>query len=353
MKGRQAMIKMESAVSQPIPRRVRARLSLRKKLLFAFVPGVLLFTVLEFGCRLACGWDQSWVDCHRFHRVLGWCNREGWTGTWSWTGGRSHINPQGIRDDEPVGPKKPGEKRLLILGDSVTFGAEVPTDQAYPARLRSALSAQHVALNWRILNGGVTGYDPAQEAEWLEFFGCALAPDALAIGFCRNDGCPSARLNGLWRVDSKWSIGNWILEHSIIAYKLHRGFWRWRAHVAKNSGETLPGQTPDASQLAGWPLIEQNYRKIAGVAKAHGWPVVVFIFPTLPYLQGTAPDDFTPRLQNLCRELGWTVIDLSPAFEPKPAPLFLPDDPVHPTAEGYRRAAEFIATELRKRDWLR
>jgi lysophospholipase L1-like esterase len=329
----------------------RAPLSLRKKLIFAVVPVVVLFTLLEVSCRISCGWDQSWVDCHRFHPTLGWCNREGWTGTWSWTGGRSHINPQGIRHDEPVGLKRPGEKRLLIIGDSVTFGGEVTTAEAYPARLQQVLAA--MKPGWRILNGGVTGYDPAQEADWLEFFGCALEPDALAIGFCRNDTCPSARLNGLWRVDSDWAIGNWVLEHSIIAYKLHRSYWRFRAHMAKTRGETLPGQKPDAGQVMGWPFIEQSYRKIAKTAKAHGWPVVVFVFPTLTLLTGETPDELTERLQKLGQELGWTVIDLTPAFQSQPASLFLTDDPIHPTAEGYRRSAEVIAKGLLESDLLR
>jgi lysophospholipase L1-like esterase len=346
------MVTAKSAVLERSPVVAKPpRLPLKKKLLFSLVPGALLFTLLEVGCRLGCGWDQSWVDCHRFHPVMGWCNREGWDGTWTWTGGHSHINPQGLRHDEPVGPKAPDERRLLILGDSVTFGGEVSTKDNYPSQLQHCLAA--AKPQWRVLNGGVTGYDPAQESEWLEQFGCALQPDALAIGFCRNDICPSIRLKGLWSLDSRWAIGNWLLEHSIVCYKLHRHYWRWRAHVARQKGETLPEQTPDANQLIGWPLVEVSYRKIDRIAKAHNWPVVVFVFPSLELLQGKAPfDDLTQRLQALGRELGWTVIDLADAFQPQPATLFVPDDDIHPNPEGYRRAAKWIAHELLDENWL-
>ena len=327
------------------------RLDWRKKLLFALVPATVLFAGAEIGCRLAFGWNESWVDCHRFHPVLGWCLREGWNGTWYWTGGHSRINAEGIRHDEPLGPKAPREKRLLVLGDSVTFGAAVPTDQAYPAQLQKAIAA--AKPDWRILNGGVTGYDPAQEAEWLEFFGCSLDPDALAIGFCRNDTCPSMRLNGLWRVDSKWAAGNWLLEHSIVIYKLHRAFWRWRAHVARQSGELLPGQPSPDHPFGGWAFLEQNYRKIDRIARAHHWPVVLFVFPTRAILENPPPaDKLTADLHALAAELGWSVIDLAAAFEPSAAELFLRDDDIHPNAEGYCRAAAKISSELLASNWL-
>src|SRR6202011_4380293 len=98
---------------------------------------ILLFAGIEVVWRTAVGWQWTWLDCHRYHPVLGWCLREGWSGRWEWTAGACRINARGIRDDRPVGPKAANEKRLLVLGDSITFGARVRTDETYCQHLEN------------------------------------------------------------------------------------------------------------------------------------------------------------------------------------------------------------------------
>jgi hypothetical protein len=81
--------------------------------------------------------------------------------------------------------------------------------------------------------------------------------------------------------------------------------------------------------------------------------VVLFVFPTRAILENPPPaDKLTADLHALAGELGWTVIDLTAAFEPAPAELFLPDDDIHPNAEGYCRAAAKISSELLASNWL-
>ncbi len=36
------------------------------------------------------------------------------------------INAQGVRDDEPIGPKAPNERRVVVLGDSLVLSVQVP-----------------------------------------------------------------------------------------------------------------------------------------------------------------------------------------------------------------------------------
>src|SRR5262245_14361113 len=41
------------------------------------------------------------------------------------------INAQGLRDDEDVSPKQAGERRIVILGDSVAFGLGVDQERTF------------------------------------------------------------------------------------------------------------------------------------------------------------------------------------------------------------------------------
>jgi lysophospholipase L1-like esterase len=322
-----------TAPAAPPAARPRAPLSRRKKLAFALVTVAAFFGLVEAGLRTKIGWGETWLDCHRGHPVLGWCLREGWSGEQSWTGGRSHVNEQGLRDDEPALPRPPGERRLLAVGDSVTFGADVRTDEAYPARLQEALRGP--GRPWRVLNGGVTSYDAGQEADWLEEFGWRLEPDVVTVAFCRNDLDPSDREHSVKRHATGAAV-RWLTEHSATAFYLERLTWFGRAALNRSGAPAGP---------APFAVVEEPYRRIAAGARERGVPVVLIVFPTLDLLQGKAHDDLSGRLRRLGDELGWRVIDLGDALDADPA-LFLPGDPVHPSAEGYRRVGVYLARQL-------
>lgn len=332
--------------------RFRRPLTLGRKFLFSLAASILFFLALEVGGRLVHGWNRHWLDCHRWHPVLGWSLRENWAGWWCWTGGYSRINAQGIRDNRPVGPKAPTEQRLLMLGDSITFGAGVRTEQACPAQLERAL--KQAGRPWRVLNGGVTSYDPAQEADWLELFGWQLQPDFLAVCFCRNDVGPSDRSQDRGS-EATGTLSRWLTEHSILAYNYQRALWYLQARLGLASPTQVPAQAdaqPREQLLVGWPFVEQSYRCIAQRARERNIPVLLVVYPTLDQLEGRTTDDLSERLQKLCLQLGWHVIDLETVFAAEPASLFLKGDTLHPNAAGYQRAAEFLARSLTEQHWL-
>ena len=313
-----------------------------RKILFAIIACVMIGCALEAAARLLNGGNRSWVGVHRYHPVLGWSLCEGWSGEWDWADGWCRIDECGIRSDTPIRRKRPDEKRLLALGDSVTFGAKVQTRAAWPAQLEPCL--HDAGMDWSVLNGGVPGYDPSQEVDWLEQFGWKLEPDVLAVGFCRNDVELSNRASSLGH-QRLGSALRWVTEHSIAANKLERGLWslQWRLGLLS---ATLPDGQEKAATLSGWPLVEQSYRRLDRLARARHVPVILVIFPKLPLIDGRPFDDYSERLQLLGRELGWSVIDVVDVFGPDGSGLFCPNDAIHLSESGHRRAAEYIAAAL-------
>jgi lysophospholipase L1-like esterase len=216
----------------------------------------------------------------------------------------------------------------------VTFGARVPTAAAWPAQLEGLL--QEAGHNCRVLNAGVSGYDPSQEVDWLEVFGWDLEPDAIAIGFCRNDVQLSNRNSSL----AHQRLGNglrWVSEHSLLAHCVEHAVWFCAGRIGFISG------TVQKSEAGGWPLVENSYRRLASLARARRLPVILVIFPKLPFINGKTADDYAPHLHSLGNELGWTVIDLDPAFAADAERLFLPGDAIHLNPDGYCKAAHAIA----------
>ncbi|MBX7256709.1 MAG: hypothetical protein K1Y02_10135 [Candidatus Hydrogenedentes bacterium] len=87
------------------------------------------------------------------------------------------ISEQGIRDDRIYGPKSPDEFRIIMLGDSYTMGHGLKTDETYARVLERRLASAGIGKRIVVINMGVGGYAPWQEAGFLQERGFKLEPD--------------------------------------------------------------------------------------------------------------------------------------------------------------------------------
>jgi hypothetical protein len=99
-----------------------------------------------------------------------------------------HINSLGFRDARDYSlAKSPGTFRILVFGDSVTFGHGALADTTYPYLLEQRLRQWRPDVNWEVWNLGVPGYNTTQELKYLERVGPRYQPDLVIIGFFEND----------------------------------------------------------------------------------------------------------------------------------------------------------------------
>ncbi len=97
------------------------------------------------------------------------------------------LNSEGFRDGEFPRAKPPSVFRILCLGDSWTFGANVEQERAYPQQLRALLAREFPGANFEVLNLGVLGYSSYQGLELLRRRGVTMTSDLVVIGFAMND----------------------------------------------------------------------------------------------------------------------------------------------------------------------
>ncbi|MCL4216617.1 MAG: SGNH/GDSL hydrolase family protein [Candidatus Hydrogenedentes bacterium] len=98
-----------------------------------------------------------------------------------------HHSEQGWRN-APIGPKQAGEYRILMLGDSFTWGYGVDDDETIPAALQRCLDETQMDRPLTVINAGVLGYGPWQVRLLLEEEGLALQPDLVILQtFTNND----------------------------------------------------------------------------------------------------------------------------------------------------------------------
>jgi hypothetical protein len=95
------------------------------------------------------------------------------------TGGHPVIyNEYGLRDIDFPLQKPDGEKRILALGNSTTFGSGVAMEDTWPKKLQKELGEP-----WFVINGGGQGSSLPQIELFMDQYGYAMQPDEIILGF--------------------------------------------------------------------------------------------------------------------------------------------------------------------------
>ena len=160
-----------------------------RKILFLTIPAAIAAVVLaalliEAWVRLS--WDDKRgtpgffvSDPVRGQRLS--ANYAGW-----FAGVPVRTNSLGFRSSrEDVLAKGPNTFRILVLGDSVTFGHGAVHD--YPSLLEDLLKKWRPEIDWQVWNLGVPGYNTSQELSYLLEVGPTYKPDLVIVGFFLND----------------------------------------------------------------------------------------------------------------------------------------------------------------------
>lgn len=91
------------------------------------------------------------------------------------------TNGEGLRNADVPAVKDPGELRVIVLGDSHTFGQSVDYDKIYSTQLEALLGKQYPGKKIRVINGGVNGYSLLQGYYLLEQELMKYQPDLVVV----------------------------------------------------------------------------------------------------------------------------------------------------------------------------
>ncbi|MBI5244678.1 MAG: hypothetical protein HY922_13500 [Elusimicrobia bacterium] len=95
---------------------------------------------------------------------------------------KHRINALGLRGPE-TRVEKGAARRILLLGDSVVFGALVKDEDTLAVQLQRLLDGG----GWEVLNAAVGGYDAWDYEGFLKAKGFEFKPDIVVVGLYRND----------------------------------------------------------------------------------------------------------------------------------------------------------------------
>ena len=97
------------------------------------------------------------------------------------------INSLGWRDREIPIQKQEGTFRIVVVGDSITFGWGVELEETYVKQLEAILRLKTPDKNYEIINMGIEGIGLYDALQILKRYGLKFRPDLVLLGFYLND----------------------------------------------------------------------------------------------------------------------------------------------------------------------
>jgi hypothetical protein len=246
------------------------------------------------------------------------------------------TNRYGLRAPDPVIPKPAGVFRILMLGDSFTFGFPVRDDETFCHLIEGQLQARGYPVE--VINAGVSGYSPTLEYISLRDQFLSFDPDLIMLWYDRGDlqedywfqkNLIYDETGRILRADPAYTNGRfdwweWAKHHSVIAEYVDRKVLRTlkkirilgvaeyartklrgeRAKVAMarvkraQQAEDLPMydrfllvRTPDESVIEHryWPISARYIRMIRDLLAQRGIPLILGSYP---YGMTVGPDQW-------------------------------------------------------------
>ena len=245
------------------------------------------------------------------------------------------INSDGFRDDE-YAPERNENFRIVVLGDSLTFGWGVEKDEAFEVLLEEMLSEKRPT---EMINMGHGNYNTEQQVNVFKEKGLKYNPDKVLVFYFINDA-------EVTPVRSKWL---WVSRLRSVTF-----LWsRFRGLLTRAS----PGQTFEsfyndlyADDQPGFQAMEAAFLELRGITEERGIELQVIMLPELHNLVDYPFTAVYDKVASFLRENDIDYTDLTDSFRgyEDAEGLWVAPDDAHPNALAHRMIAEYSRDFIEK-----
>jgi len=250
------------------------------------------------------------------------------------------INSNGLRDYEYSFKKPLNTYRILVLGDSITFGWGVPFEKVYSKVLESRLNKNGDRVSYQVINAGVGNYQIKDEVSLLKYEGMKYDPDMIILGYFVDD--PKINETPRFFYLKKYSYLYAFLSAHLNAIKIklfpEEDYYHYYARLYEPHSKTIDN-------------LFENLSELRSIVEKKDIPILIVLIPDIHNIRNYP---FKGVYKLIVTEFGMcnnaNVIDLMPYFDTKIDPRdywVTPEDPHH-NAEAHRIIAEAIYPEIIK-----
>jgi lysophospholipase L1-like esterase len=206
-----------------------------------------------------------------------------------------HINSLGLRGEEPQ--QKSNMRKIIVVGDSMTFGLGLEEHEVYPYLLKQNLNAwasqNNSAVYYEVYNCGVPGYNAEQEYHFGKMMVAQIQPDMILWQYYFNDSFGPMH----------YALGNLIWEFE-QTFPSHLMFLV----------NTVLHKQKDPREIIGYAGVRKALQGMSKVTSDASVTFVTFIVPSALQIEQTTKEDY-PIEQEILRNASGVYIDVISAFE--------------------------------------
>ncbi|MFH1062615.1 MAG: SGNH/GDSL hydrolase family protein [Candidatus Omnitrophota bacterium] len=250
------------------------------------------------------------------------------------------INSHGIRDREYAIPKPKNVYRIIILGDSVTFGTEYPIELTYPKLLEKKLNSNLGSeVKFEVLNAGVCAYNVIQKFILLKNKLLDYQPDLVIFQFIKDDyyrnavilpGCPNQdnhifinmgeyfALNFPRIIPLPENIDKSLKNHSAVYRFINKSIYDWLS--LKNPDKYIPQGYRYAALGDLSESMKENkkvFQDFKSLSEAENFQFVLMLVPELKntdsmdgWIRKSGPEKFNFKTLDLFDQFMFMGVDL-------------------------------------------
>ena len=283
-------------------------------------------------------------------------------------------NTDNFRDREFAIPKPEHTYRILVLGDSFTWGVGLDVEETIPKLLERQLAAGHPAGTIEVINAAIPGYNTVEQLILLQEKGLKYQPDMVLLIYNLNDieylphltpktydhleatpvveldpgeeitkYSPYQGLRGIILKIEQRSVFVKFLVPRVGA--LLREFGLIESVEFSWVEKLLQGFT---DENPGWLESKRSLTQIAALCQNEGCTFQVGIYPLLTELERYRDSEAHRTLLRFFREAGIQATDLLPLFEnTNPRSYWINFMDGHPNATAHRMVSEALLPAIR------
>jgi len=241
------------------------------------------------------------------------------------------LNSLGHRNADLKNPKAKNERRIYVLGSSITLGWGVAMEEGFVARLEQRLNTEtfpQSGLHYAAINAGIGNYNTYYQVELFKRQVEAANPDVAVVQYYINDAEPNPKGD-----DST------ILKYSLLAAILYQNIKTMTAVSTKSLAEYY--QDLYRNGAPGWERAKASIKELKQITDKRGIKLVALLVPELHNLSSDGPyPPIYAKIDAFFRKTGVPMVNPLPAFQAAfkkdPSRAWAaPNDP-HPSAPAHK-----------------
>ena len=248
------------------------------------------------------------------------------------------INSLGLRDREYSLAKPPGTVRVLMLGDSLTFGWGVKVEDTPSKMIERKLNEGKNPPAYEVINAGVGNYNTVQEITYFLSKGRQLKPDVVVLNYFINDAEPTPLKKQSWLAERSYAAVVGLSAFDTLS-RTYFGKADWREYYASLYRDNA----------APWQAAQKAIGELAAFCRQNGIKLLVVNYPELHVLKDYPFTKVTAAVAQQAAANQAPFLDLLPSVaDLVPETLWVSPTDAHPNATANARFSDAILNALRQ-----